>query len=490
MEEPQSSKLETPDRYWSPARKQRPPAGASVTSSGWEDGVVSARELIHANADKYVAWLKDACSLSSMAGDDNGLRLMSEWVADKLSDAGAETRRLPYEGAPDAILGELGAGARTLLIYDHYDVQPVDPLNLWDSNPFEPEIRDGKLFARGAADNKGDLVARLAALEVFQELHGEVPARVKFLVEGEEEVGSKHFEALITRYRNDLVADGCIWEGHGIDHKGRPSFVFGAKGLAYVELTYRGLNDDQHSSVAAYAPSPVWKLVEALGTLRAPDGRVLIEGFYDDVVAPDDNDLEMLAAYPFEKEAERDRLGIDTFVNKDSGTDLVRRIFFEPTCNIAGLVAGFTVPGLSKTVLPKEALAKLDLRLVPDQDPDDIVAKLRKHLGAHGFGEIHVSSMSMEHPVRSPSDSLVARAALAALGTTFDQEPSIAPMMIGTGPMYPVAHLLGVPTVSPAGVARPDSNLHAPNENIRIEDFLKVIKYSVSYLKTFAEIDA
>jgi acetylornithine deacetylase/succinyl-diaminopimelate desuccinylase-like protein len=216
---------------------------------------------------------------------------------------------------------------------------------------------------------------------------------------------------------------------------------------------------------------------------------VLIEGFYDDVVAPDESDLEMLNKYPFEEEAERHRLGIERFVNDETGIDLVRRIFFEPTCNIAGIEAGFTVPGLSKTVLPKEVLAKLDLRLVPEQDPHDIVAKLRKHLDAYGFGDIDVSSMSMEHPVRSPSDSSVARAALAALGSTFDREPSIAPMMIGTGPMYPVAHLLGIPTVSPAGVARPDSNLHAPNENIRIDDFLKVIEYTVGYLKTFAEID-
>lgn len=450
---------------------------------------MTVRDLVQKNADRYIGWLEEACSLSSMAGDDAGLHSMSRWVEEKLSDVGAQTRRLPYEGAPDAILGELGSGDRTLLIYDHYDVQPVDPLDLWHSKPFEPEIRDGKFFARGAADNKGDLVARLAALEVFRDLHGELPVEVKFLVEGEEEVGSKHFETLITRYRDDLAADGCIWEGHGIDHKGRPSLVFGAKGLAYVELAYQGLNDDQHSSLAAYAPSPVWRLVEALSTLRDPSGRVLIDGFYEDVIEPDETDMALLDAYPFEEEAERERLGITSFVNGDTGLDLKRRIFFEPTCNIAGIVAGFTVPGLSKTVLPKEILAKLDLRLVPHQDPDDIVAKLRKHLETRGFGDIHVTQMSMEHPVRSSSDSLVAKAALAALGDAFDQEPSVAPMMIGTGPMYPVAHLLGIPTVSPAGIARPDSNLHAPNENVRIDDYLKIIGYTVGYLKAFAEVD-
>jgi len=449
---------------------------------------MSARNIIRSNADKYIGWLREACSLSSMSGDNEGLASMSRWVEDKLGDTGARTRRLPYEGAPDAILGELGSGERTLLIYDHYDVQPVDPLELWHSKPFDPEIRDDRFFARGAADNKGDLTARLAALEVYRELHGELPVNVKFLVEGEEEVGSKHFETLITRYRDDLAADGCIWEGHGIDHKGRPALVFGAKGLAYVELTYRGLNDDQHSSVAAYAPSPVWRLIEALTTLRDPSGRVLVDGFYDDVVEPDADDMAMLEAFALEEEAERERLGIYTFVNDDTGLALKRRIFFEPTCNIAGIVAGFTVPGLSKTVLPKEVLAKIDMRLVPNQDPDEIVAKLRKHLEARGFGDIHVTPMSMEHPVRSSSDSLVAKAALVGLGDVFEEEPSVAPIMIGTGPMYPVAHLLGIPTVSPAGVARPDSNLHAPNENIRTDDFLKVIEYTVGYLKAFAEV--
>jgi len=450
---------------------------------------VTARDVVESNADEYIGWLTEACSLSSMAGDDDGLESMSQWVEDRLTHAGARARRLPYPGAPDAILGELGTGDRTLLIYDHYDVQPVDPLDLWNSKPFEPDIREGKFFARGAADNKGDLTARLAALEVYQEVHGELPVQVKFLVEGEEEVGSKHFETLITTYRNDLSADGCIWEGHGIDHKGRPSLVLGAKGLAYVELTYQGLNDDQHSSVAAYAPSPVWRFLEALSTLRDERGRVLIDGFYDDVVTPDEADVAMLEAYPLEEEAERERLGIDQFINADTGLELKRRIFFEPTCNIAGIAAGFTVPGLSKTVLPKEVLAKLDMRLVPDQDPDDVVAKLRKHLQTRGFGDIHVTQMSMEHPVRSRGDSLIAKAAVAAADDAFDHEPTVAPMMIGTGPMYPVAHLLGIPTVSPAGVARPDSNLHAPNENVRIDDYLRIIEYTVGYLKAFAELD-
>jgi acetylornithine deacetylase/succinyl-diaminopimelate desuccinylase-like protein len=424
-----------------------------------------------------------------MALQPDALETMAEWVDNKLAEVGAETRRLTYEGAPDALLGHMGTGDRTVLIYDHYDVQPVDPIDLWRSQPFSPEIRDGVFYARGAADNKGDLVARLAALEVYKEVHGELPVNVKFLIEGEEETGSKSFEEIITRYGKDLAADGCIWEGTGIDHAGRPELVFGAKGLAYVELVHRGLAEDQHSSLAVVAPSPVWHLVEALATLRSPDGRVLIDGFYDDAVAPTEADLEMLDRVPFEEEAERKRLGVDEFVAGATGKELLRRYFFEPTCNIAGIVAGFTVPGASKTVLPKEAMAKLDFRLVPDQVPDDIVDKLRKHLDSHGFGDIQINRFSNEHPVRSSMDSLIARAAVEAT-SVFDAEPSLQPMMIGTGPMFPIAATLGIPTVSPAGVCRPDSNIHAPNENVRIDDFLKIIEYTVAWLASFGKLDA
>ncbi|HEV2756480.1 MAG TPA: M20/M25/M40 family metallo-hydrolase [Actinomycetota bacterium] len=448
---------------------------------------MNARDYVRDNAEKYLRWYEEACSIPSLAEQPDELARMAAWLEARFGELGGSTERLTYQGAPDALLCNLGSGGRTVLVYDHYDVQPVDPIELWDSKPFSPEIRDGVFYARGAADNKGDLVARLAGLDVYRAVHGELPVHVKFLVEGEEETGSKSFQSIVTRYGEKLKADGCIWEGMGIDHVGRPEFVFGAKGLAYVELVYRGLAEDQHSSLAVVAPSPVWHLVEALATLRSPDGKVLIDGFYDDVIPPAEADLEVLRALPFEEEAERERLGVDGFVGGDTGIDLLRRYYFEPTCNIAGIVAGFTVPGASKTVLPKEAMAKLDMRLVPDQDPDDIVAKLRRHLDTRGFADIEINRFSNEHPVRSPSDSLIARAAIAAAREVYSEGPAVSPMMIGTGPMYPVAGVLGIPTVSPAGVCRPESNIHAPNENVRVEDFLRTIEYTVAWLKALAE---
>jgi acetylornithine deacetylase/succinyl-diaminopimelate desuccinylase-like protein len=324
---------------------------------------------------------------------------------------------------------------------------------------------------------------------VYREVHGDLPLQVKFVVEGEEETGSGSFEHIVERYRDQLQADGCIWEGEGIDHVGRPELVFGAKGLAYVELTYRALDEDQHSSRAVVAPSAAWYLVEALSTLRSPDGRVLIDGFYDDVVPPNDEDLAMLEKLPFEEEAERERLGAEGFVGDATGLELVRRYYFEPTCNIAGFVTGFTVPGASKTVLPKEAMVKLDMRLVPNQDPDDVVDKLQKHLETRGFTGIEYRRFSSEKPVRSSPSSLVGRAAMKAAQQVFDEEAAAAPMMIGTGPMWMVAGTLGIETCSPAGVHRPDSNIHAPNENCRIDDFLDIVEYTVAWLDAFATLE-
>jgi acetylornithine deacetylase/succinyl-diaminopimelate desuccinylase-like protein len=450
---------------------------------------VNVRGEISDHSERYLGWLTEACSIPSLAEQPEALIDMAAWLEEKLTVLGADVSRLEYPGAPDALLGRLGNGARTVLVYDHYDVQPVDPIELWDSKPFEPTLRDGRLFARGVADNKGDLVARLAGLDVWKNMHGDLPVALKLFVEGEEETGSKSMDGFVARYGNDLAADGCIWEGHGIDHAGRPEFVFGVKGLAYVELTCRGLADDQHSSIAVIAPSPVWRLIEALVTLRDEEGRVLIDGFYDDVRPPTEKEEELLANLPFEEEAERQRLGIENFVAGATGAELVRRYYYEPTCNIAGIVAGFTVPGASKTVLPKEAMAKIDMRLVPDQDPDDIIAKLRRHLERRGFQDIEISEFSKEHPVVSPVDSTIGRAAVAAAKGVFSEPPVVAPMMIGTGPMHAIAHTLGIPTVSPAGVHRPDSNIHAPNENARVDDFLSIIEYTVAWIEEFSRID-
>ena len=227
-------------------------------------------------------------------------------------------------------------------------------------------------------------------------------------------------------------------------------------------------------------------MVEALATLRSPDGRVLIDGFYDDVIHRPRKISRSSSNYPFDEDEERERLGADVRRGV-TGPELLKRYFFEPTCNIAGIIAGFTVPGASKTVLPKEAMAKLDMRLVPDQDPYDIVDKLRTHLDTRGFDDIEINRFSMEYPVRSEAGSLIARAAIEATEAVFDQAPAVAPMMIATGPMHVIAaRPRGADGFSRRRLHRPDSDIHAPNENCRVDDFVKIIEYTVAYLDHFA----
>src|SRR5919106_2278354 len=230
---------------------------------------------------------------------------MARWLEAQISELGAKTERLEVPGSPAALLAELpGASDRTLMVYDHYDVQPVDPIELWDSPPFEPDERDGRIYARGVSDNKGDLIARICAIETYREIYGEPPFNIKFFVEGEEETGSPHFEEICKTFADRLAADHCVWEGGGFDHKGRPTFYFGCKGLLYVELSCQKLSGDQHSSIAGYAPSAAWELIQALESIKDQEGRIQIEGFYEGAATPDSAERELFDRVVFEEEAE------------------------------------------------------------------------------------------------------------------------------------------------------------------------------------------
>lgn len=449
------------------------------------------RAAVSASADRYLQLLKDACAFPSVSAEGLGLSDMAAWLDEQLVRLGAEVSRLSVPGSPEALLANFeGADReRTLMIYDHYDVQPVDPLDLWDSPPFEADVRDGKLFARGAADNKGDLCARLAALELYQQLYGRFPFNVKFLIEGEEESGSVHFERIVDSFDDRLKADDCVWEGGWFDLDGRPEMYFGCKGLLYMEFRHKAISGDQHSSVAVYAPSAAWQLLRAVGSLKDEKGNVAVDGFYDRIVPPGPRETELIEAMPFNEEAMRKRLGITEFEKGLTGRDLKFEILYAPTANIAGFTTGYTVPGGQKTVLPAEALAKVDFRLVPDQDGTEVAGLVRRHLKEKGFGDIDAHVLSHENPSRSPLDSTLGRASEAAAAKWFDKPLTIYPYMWATGPMFPIAQGLGIPICSPPGVGRPDSNVHAPNEHIHLADYYEIIGYTIAYLQEYAARD-
>lgn len=439
---------------------------------------------VEENAERFVKELKDFCSQPSIAAQKVGMKEMAELVRERLERLGADVRLIPVDDAPPVVFAELGRGGRTLLIYNHYDVQPPDPLEEWESPPFEPTVREGKLYARGVADNKGDLMARIHAIEAYLAAYGELPLRVKFVVEGEEEVGSPHLADFAEEHAEILAADGCLWETGGKDEAERFVIYLGLKGIAYMELRARGAKSDLHSSLATIVPNPAWRLVWALSTLKDEDDYITIDGFMDYVVEPTPEEMEMLKALPFEEEKMKENFGISKFVRNLSGVDALRKHLYEPTCTICGMRSGYIEEG-TKTVLPNTAIVKLDLRLVPNLTPELAVELLRKHLDRRGFTDIEVVPFAGERPARSPANAPIVLAAIEAAEAVYGESPVVYPLMPASGPIYPLSEGLGIPAVL-AGIGYPGDNAHAPNENIRIADYMEGIRFVGELIRRFS----
>lgn len=445
-------------------------------------------EYVDDNADRFIKDLMKLCSQPSVAAQGVGLTETAHLVLEMLRDLGADARLIETDGAPPVVYGEIGSGKKTLIIYDHYDVQPPEPLEQWESDPFSPEIREGFLYCRGVADNKGDLVSRLQAIEALQTTMGGLPLKIKFVFEGEEEVGSPHLAQFVDENVELLLgADGCLWEGGRIDMAGRPELYLGLKGILYVELRATGASRDMHSSYAPLVPNPAWRLVWALNTLKDAGDCITVDGLLDHVARPPADELEVLKRIPFEDEKIKEDVGIPEFLGGVRGTDAVRKLLYSPTCTVCGMVSGYTGEG-SKTVLPSEARVKLDFRLVPDLKPGLVLDLLRKHLDRRGFQDVDIISMSGEHPAKSAIEAPVAQAAIQAARVVYGQEPVVYPSMAGSGPMYPLSTALGIPAVSGVGVGHAKSRIHAPNENIRLKDYFRSVKFTGEFLRAFAEM--
>jgi len=442
---------------------------------------------LDAHLEEAIRELQELCRLPSVSAQGRAIEETADYLADRLSALGfrAEVVPKPGEGHPVVWAHQEGRSPRTLLFYDHYDVQPPEPLEEWSSPPFEPVVRAGRIYGRGASDNKGNIVARLFALRAWREVRGGLPCGVKFCIEGDEEIGSPHMEEWVAQNRHLLQADACIWEGGGVTWDGRPYLTLGVKGLLYVELEVQALARDAHSSWGTVLPNAAWRLVWALASLKGDDEQVRIPGFYDRVRPPAPEEEAAVAALPAEEEETLRAYGAQGFVCGLSGVEVRRRHVFEPTATIDGLVAGYTGPG-PKTVLPARAVAKLDFRLVPDQDPEDILEKLRRHLEAAGFADVQVRALAGERPARTPIGHPFVALVRRVLAEAYGREPAVVPSMAGTGPLYPFVHTLGLP-VADFGVGYPGSRIHAPDENIRLEDFLRGAKAVALLLGAFAE---
>jgi acetylornithine deacetylase/succinyl-diaminopimelate desuccinylase-like protein len=441
-------------------------------------------EHVRAHAREYVDELKELVRLPTVSAHGTAIEETAAVVLARAKRAGVAAEGLRTKKGPPTIVGETGSGARALLVYDHYDVQPPDPLDEWKTPPFEPVEERGMLFGRGVSDNKGNLMARLQAIEAYRATVGELPLRIRVLFEGEEEIGSAHLGDFVRENAARLQADGCIWEAGYKDAAGRPTISLGLKGIAYFELRVRGAKQDVHSSQATIIPNPAWRLVWALATLKDEDDRITVDGLMDHVRKPSAADIALLERLPFD-EAEVKRIhGIDTFVRGLTGTPLKLKHFFEPTCTICGLTSGYSGPG-SKTVLPAVASAKLDFRLVPDLEPELVGRLLRAHLDKRGFTDVAITPFHGERPSRWAADTDVARAAVAACKDAYATEPVVYPLMVGSGPMSQVCDQLKIPVVG-FGAGNASSANHAPNENIAVTDYVDHIRAFGRFIHAFA----
>lgn len=396
-----------------------------------------------------------------------------------METAGIRTQLLQTKGHP-AVYGEIAGppGAPTVLFYGHYDVQPPEPLELWSTPPFEPTIRDGRIYGRGVADNKGQHLCHILAVRAWREAAGELPVTVKFLIEGEEETGSPHLAELVRDQRDLLRADLFYTSDGGMHPSGRPAVYFGVRGLLYVEVEIRGANADAHSgNKGNVLPQPAWELVDLLHSMRGSDGRAVFPGFHDDVRSPTPKEQAMLQEMPFDRRSFLAEHGLDESPISD-GADYYRRLTFEPTFNIAGLASGYSGEG-TKTIIPARAIAKIDFRLVADQDPDAVFEAFARAV-AEQNPRAEVRRLAATPPSHTDPSLPVSKMMVSAVRESWDVEPVISALG-GTLPDYVFTRILNTPSVI-IPYANHDEHNHAPDENLRLDCFFSGIRTTLHVL--------
>ena len=436
---------------------------------------------------EHLAMLFDLIRQPSVSAHGTGIPECAELLCRQMRAGGIPARILPTRGQPLVyadLPGRPGA-TTTVMFYGHYDVQPPDPLDAWVSPPFEPTIRDGRIYARGAGDNKGQLMAHFLAVQAYLATGTPLPINVKFLFEGEEEIGSPNLVEWAEANLDLLTADAVITSDGPKHESGGPQIFFGVRGLLYVELEARGANRDLHSgNKGGIAPNPAMKLCQLAASMKNPDGTAAIAGFYDDVRRPTPYERELIARIPFdEAEVKRD-LGLRELA-KVGDLPHLEKLMFEPTVNIAGFHSGYGGPG-AKTIIPSQAMMKMDMRLVADQDPDDIYRKFLAHVAKHA-PDVTVKRMEGGCPPSKTSPELpICKAVVRAVARASGQEPVVLPTLGGSMPDYIFTKVMKLPSIG-VPYANPDENNHSPNENLRVEDFWSGIVTSAYILDTLGE---
>ncbi|CAN5797189.1 M20/M25/M40 family metallo-hydrolase [soil metagenome] len=445
-------------------------------------------DYIDAGRDRAVVDLQTFLRQPSISAQHVGLAECARLLRDQLLDHGIDdTRIMPTDGGPEIVYSKIRnpEATRTLLCYGHYDVQPPEPLDRWVSPPFDADIKDGVIIARGATDNKSGVHAFMKAAEAFMKVRGNVPVNLKFVFEGEEEVGSPHFEPWVIDHSDMLACDASIGLDGGVHPtSGRAEIHLGIKAILYVELRVRSHTEDFWSGRAQLlkANAAPWRLVHCLSTIFSPDGEIQIDGWYDDWEGPDEDDLYFIReeAKLFDRAELARQYGVEDFPYA-TDEELLKAIHYGASANICGLAAGYTGEG-SKTIVPSEAVAKLDFRCPPNLEPADQLEKLRAHLEKHGFDdiEIHVHT-ARKNPYKSPVREAISQATITAAEKVFGEQPVVMGVSIQGIIKIHVPH----PAVL-SGFGSADNNLHAPNENMPVDRYIQGIKYAATIFDEFA----
>ncbi|XKE94168.1 dipeptidase [Metaplanococcus flavidus] len=423
-------------------------------------------------------------SVSSLSEHKKDMLTAAEWLVKAFEKAGLENVKIDETGGHPLVYADWlhAEGKPTVLVYGHYDVQPVDPLHLWESPPFEPQVRDNKLYARGASDDKGQTFMHIKAAEALLQLNGELPVNMKFIIEGEEEIGSPSLPAYVEKNKEALEADLIVISDTGMQGPGRPAVCYGLRGLAGIQIDVKGPKGDLHSGLYGGAvQNPLHAIVEILESFRDKEGVIQVEGFYDDVLPVSEEERAEFASLEFDLENEKKELGItEDFGEKEYS--FVERTWIRPTLEINGITGGFSGEGI-KTVLPAEASSKITCRLVPNQDPDDIVAKLKAHVESHKPAgvSVEISEFDKGKPFLTPFD----HPAIQAAGRSYEKIYGVPTAFTRMGGSIPIVaafdEILERPVVL-MGFGLASENFHAPNEHFHLENFDKGLRVICDYL--------
>jgi acetylornithine deacetylase/succinyl-diaminopimelate desuccinylase-like protein len=450
----------------------------------------TALDYVSKNKDRFLQDFRTLLKQPSVSAQKMGVEDCAKMVRKQMETAGIKVKVLSVKNGNPVVYGEARSksSSKTLLLYGHYDVQPVEPLEKWVSGPFDAKITGRKIVSRGAADSKNNVVSFIKATESYLKATGDVPLNLKFIVEGEEEIGSPHLPSFVNENAERLKADSVVCYDGDMAESGGAKFELGVKGLLYVELRCKKAREDLHSSYAPLAENPAWRLVWAMNTIKSPEDKILIKGWYDDVVPFSAAQSRLMNKIPFHGESLLNEWGVKSFVHAKTNREAFNRYMTEPTCTICGFKTGYIGEG-SKTVLPGSAVLKIDFRLVNNQNPRKQLKLLKGHLHTHGFDDIQVKAFGLVEPSTTKPTTPIAIAADKAGRLVYGKAPVVMPRNPASGPDYLFTKHLGLDSIwTGSGPPSAYSHAHAPNEWTSVDNFVNGIKYIASIIYCYSAL--